>query len=104
MSAVTINRPNMNKQPRNDDIFSKFGILSCDHHPRGTALHEERESIANDEELCEPVDANDGVLFSFHAADYAAERHVDGGCEEGWCDKEEDALRDVGHYFIGFVV
>lgn len=67
-----------------------MGLDAC-----AAGLNEEGEDVADHEDLCEPLQADERVLLSIEDANDAAEGHVDGRSVQSGCDKNEEALHDV---------
>ena len=57
---------------------------------RTSALHAERENVADNKDLGEPLGRDYGVRGGVEPDGEAAEDHVDGGGEEGGAQEEED--------------
>lgn len=66
-----------------DEGFAEVLGGGFGHHGTASSLHEEREDVADDEDLGEPIRAYRRHAFTIGKEDDAAEDHVDTGCEEG---------------------
>jgi hypothetical protein len=72
------------------------GCQVLDHqHTRGTALEDECEDVAADEELREQAHAHDGVILGAHHGRQAPEHHVDRSSEECRGEQGEGVLHGV---------
>lgn len=67
-------------------------------------LDEECEDVTEDETLRQPGHADDRVRFCVRGAYDPAESHVDRCGKEGWRDKDEEGLNDVGREGIRVTV
>ena len=72
-----------------------FGCLD----PSATALNKERDDVARNENFCEPLLPDERMLFAVGQQDDTAQNDVDGGGEEGGCDKKEQRLHYEGTQF-----
>lgn len=63
---------------------------------RTSSLDAERQNVAHDKDLGEPLWPDDGMRRRVEAGDEAPEDHVDGRREEGRPQKKEQGLDDEG--------
>jgi hypothetical protein len=92
------------EQPEREDLDHQAedhhgladGCQVLDHqHTRGTALEDECEDVAADEELREQAHAHDGVILGAHHGRQAPEHHVDRSSEECRREQGEGVLHGV---------
>lgn len=76
-------------------MTSGWGLKGRRRERRTSGLGEEGNDIARDEDLGEPLRADQGAALAVRQADDAAQHHVDGCGEQGWRDEEEQGLHYV---------
>lgn len=87
----------LEKETSDDDLLACFNCpLSRDHDARAAAHNEERDNISADKRRREPSYWNNGVSFTLEMAHETAKCHVYRCREECRCQKDEDALGDIG--------
>jgi hypothetical protein len=62
------------------------------HDSTARTLQQEGDHVADDKDLCQPLDSDQGVSLAFCDQDQAAEAHVDAGGEDGGCNQDEDGV------------
>lgn len=90
---------NLDAQPAHDDALPELHVrtaLRFREEAAACRLRKEGEHVASDKDLCEPCGAHGRVRLAAGEANEAAEYHVNGGREEGGCEKDEEGLHDVG--------
>lgn len=84
----------LNQKTCDDDLLAHVEELqsspSLDTATHG--LDEERETVACNENLRKPFEADEAVWLAIHQGDDAAEDHIDRGCEEGGRDEDHKGL------------
>lgn len=94
----------LDDQAAKDDVLAHLQVVVANDHEAGAAgLDDEGEDVAADEDGRQPLDGDHGEVLRVHAADDAAERHVDGRGEQRGGDEDEGALDNVGHELVGLV-
>jgi len=94
---------NLNHQPANGNALCCIFLSCCRHHARTTTLHQERDNVTGQKDLCHPVNSNQGVFLRTNTPDEAAEKHVYRCGKEHWCKEDEYALDDVRPEFASLV-
>ena len=88
----------LQKQSRDNNLLSR--MKQCQRprslDPTTTHLRQETDHVARYEDLREVLLTDQGVLFAVDEQDDAAEDDVDGGCEEGGREEEEQGLHYEG--------
>jgi hypothetical protein len=87
----------LDDETADDHIFTQVhraDRAGC-HDSTARALQQEGDHIADDEDLCQPLDSDQGVFLAVCDQDQAAEAHVDAGGEDGGRDQDEDGVDRV---------
>lgn len=94
----------LHEETDDDDLLAEFVEVQRSRglNASSASLQRESDNVAGNEYFRHPLDGDEGEVLSVHGANQASEDHVDGSCEEGWGDEDEDCLDDEATY--GFLV
>lgn len=93
----------LDEQAPQDNIFARLHRVSGGQNSRATRLYQERDDIARDKDLGEPLDRNDGQRLAADTANHPPQDHIDGSGEKRRRDENEGTLDDIGNKFVGLV-
>jgi hypothetical protein len=87
----------LDNEAADDDVLAQVHCFdrAGGHDAAACALQQERDHVADHENLGEPAGPDQGVLFAVCDLDQAAEAHVDAGGEDGGCDQDENCVDRV---------
>lgn len=83
----------LDAETSHDDVLAELDVaarLGLGQETASAGLGEEGEDVAGYKELGHPAELDEGVRVAVGERDDACEDHVDGGCEEGGCEEEEE--------------
>jgi len=92
----TAEEQDLHEQAAEDQLLAEVARISALRQHRATqGLHQEREHVAGDEELCQPFDPDHRVVRRLQVGHQPAQHHVDRRRQQRRRHEQQDRLDDV---------